>query len=284
VLRRGILEYNYDYNFKFLAPFSKKRILDGILNLFQTGTIDEKGQTFVFLKDLCTNFAGRKRSIYYIAFTQSPYREPLRKELERLLLCSNASIRWNAIAAVERLRFDCRDLTLRKAYPFFVERDPFGLYALLRSLAWIQCPNAWGYYHRSFEHKSYLVRWAGLAAMESYNCLCAKPSAKEFRAMEKLANDSHPLIVAEARYRLREKRDELLAPFFTYRERKYRAKLQTNRMPQLDFGHIHQGFSLHLHYVLKQEDFTIPQLDQYVGQCEKAGKLIIPDVPELKPG
>ncbi|AFY42635.1 HEAT repeat domain-containing protein [Nostoc sp. PCC 7107] len=125
-------------------------------------------------------------------------------ELERLIFAENHFIRKQVIYTLGKIcSYDSVPVLLQGFYKYR-ESDPLLLPRLLGELFWLGVENSWDLLESMVNSQYYTTRWAVINLLGEF--IYHSPSEEDgtfsmkYNFSEKLRNDSHPLIKAEAEY------------------------------------------------------------------------------------
>lgn len=179
-------------------------------------------------------------------------------------------IRSSAAYTLGKLCFRENFPALGEALYTHRDSDPLLLPGLVREIAWLtNGAQTWQHVQQVASSPLYLSRWAIMDAA-SWRGLDAVPDTqgRELEHLyQSLADDPHPLVRAEANYRLDQLHLRWHSPPLERSERRRRTKPLRQQEPELGFFELSCLFQNYL-LVTNQADYDVATLDAFVRYCQ----------------
>jgi hypothetical protein len=267
-LAKAILDYikhisDEAYFDRLLERWSPAEIAQAVAELTASADHQTVSLATLFAED------GR-RLMHYVGFhdrlVEAGFRDVLLANLSR----PSFFVRRDAVVVLGRI-FPEAVPTLIALYPQCIERDPLLIPPLLMSISLLSSREhrrRWAYVRVTTASGSYLTRWTacGIAYL-SLGCMGQDGSRAE-AILRLLAEDSHPLVSAEATFCLRERRVRVEALAYSPDEQRQVLQALAAEPAPLTYGLVEGTFT---NYLWSEQigDYDLDLLDAWVRHREQ---------------
>jgi hypothetical protein len=238
-----------------LANHSMRSVFCEIESLLVTETSEKVARILTFVRD-----AG----LY-----EHPFKESFRAALDSsgiweifssLLAAPSHWVKANTIYTIGKLTFRERSYLLSEAFPHFMDENPIGLPSLLFELRWLTGEWNWSFLEKIANANHYLYRWSLCEILDDDDGP-VETMQRYVSFFSQLKLDSHPLVAAEANFRL-ERVNAKLRPKLPKPEWRKEVKRIASLEPKMTFSNVTMRF------IQGREDYSLADFDQFVKQSQ----------------
>jgi hypothetical protein len=236
-----------------LANHALDVVFREIESLLVTETPDVIARVLTFVCD-----AGLYYHPFRIAFRTHLDSSCIWEIFRQLLRAPNCFVRGNVIYTIGKLTCRERSYLLSEAFPFFLEKEPINLARLMFELGWLTNEWNWDFLDQIAAADHYLCRWS-LCEILDHDEGPTETMQRTVSILTRLKHDAHPVVAAEANFRL-ERINVKLRPKLPKPERRKEVKRIADLEPDLTFE------SVRMRFIQTREDYSLAEFHQFVEQ------------------
>lgn len=258
-----------EYVDSILKSMELEAVFDAIVAMLRSGQGKHINDAHLFIRDVILLIHTKETEVFKEEFYTSKIVEALNENV----FANQHFVRSSAIYTIGKVWLKSSIDTLLRAFDHYLISDPVLLPELLFEIGWLGDRQNWDRIERMVRSDSYLTRWAALHDYSGLSGFIRLPqtqeeiqhSERQKYYLEILKQDNHPLIRADAEYKLRAF-DYHQMIFSNKADQRKARKILDASAPVFDFDDISRDF-FRLRFPNDQE-YTVSELEDFVAHLQ----------------